>query len=281
MIRMRIDLSTVAKGARALVRAAAALALLGLAPGAWATEVRDSCRDCHSKPDFLVTHKKLYDYFQDWRISLHAEEGVTCSDCHGGDPTKADKEAAHGVRIGRDPTGSAIDFRNVPKTCGTCHEKILEGYRKSEHFAQLVEAEQERQGPNCVTCHGSMIVSVLDVNTVRDTCAHCHNVETDNQPEIPDEAHRILGRFLSIKRLYRYAKVRLDDPEREAFVEAIDGRMRDLEVLWHTFDLDDIEQETRALLEVMGEKRDAIRRRAPRPAGAGVDDGRDQATPGP
>jgi hypothetical protein len=53
-------------GRRRLVRAwlPAALLLPVLVGAADAAELADSCIDCHRDPGFLVTDKKLYDYYR-------------------------------------------------------------------------------------------------------------------------------------------------------------------------------------------------------------------------
>ena len=61
---------------RSLKLAAVALsALLLLSLVSWknasAEEAKDSCVECHGKTSFLVTNKKLYNYFQRWRSSSH------------------------------------------------------------------------------------------------------------------------------------------------------------------------------------------------------------------
>jgi len=62
--------------------------------------VKDSCVACHRNPDFLVQNKKLYDYFRDWQLSIHQQNDVSCSDCHGGNPEIADQQGAHGGEVG-------------------------------------------------------------------------------------------------------------------------------------------------------------------------------------
>ncbi|MBW2372473.1 MAG: ammonia-forming cytochrome c nitrite reductase subunit c552, partial [Deltaproteobacteria bacterium] len=174
--------------------------------------------ECHSNADFLVTHKKLHDYYQLWKESTHALEGVSCADCHGGDPEVSDKKASHGRDVGgEDGAGSAVNFRNLPDTCGTCHDEISEGFRESDHFDHLIRKKQDKQGPSCVTCHGSLNVAVLNVNTVEEACARCHNEEKDNHPDIPEKAEVILNRLLSIHRYYRYIGKRGDPAETQLF----------------------------------------------------------------
>ena len=93
-ISFRLRLSRVA-------RASLLLPLVVLLPLELSASEReeDSCVDCHSDPDLLVKNKKLYDYFQEWSASVHKQEDVSCSDCHGGNPEVDDKDAAHGGEL--------------------------------------------------------------------------------------------------------------------------------------------------------------------------------------
>ena len=223
-------------------------------------DAQNSCIKCHSNPDFLVTAKKLYDYYKDWETSIHHQEGVSCEDCHGGNPQARDKKGAHGTEVSGGLTaGSAVSFANIPATCGNCHDDIYEGFRQSNHIAHLLKKKQEKQGPNCVTCHGSMNTTVLNVNTVKQACERCHNEKTANHPEIPDKANDILNRFLSIQRYYRYIGIRGEPAETQAFFAVMDERVRDLSVLWHTFDLPKIDKETRFVLELLKTRRAEVR----------------------
>jgi nitrate/TMAO reductase-like tetraheme cytochrome c subunit len=218
------------------------------------------CVECHGNPDFLVTAKKLYDYYQEWEISVHRQEDVSCEDCHGGNSETRDKKRAHGTEVsGGLAVGSAVSFQNIPSTCGECHDDIYEGYRQSNHFAHLRKKKQEKQGPNCVTCHGSINATVLNVNTVQAVCQRCHNEETKNHPELPAKANDILDRFLSINRYYRYIGIRGDPTDTQAFFAVMDQRIRELSVLWHTFDLPTIDKETRFILDLLKAKRAEVR----------------------
>jgi len=228
-------------------------------PESAASPAENTCEDCHRNPDFLVTNNQLYDYYQQWSGSVHQLEDVSCDDCHGGNARAADKETAHADGVRASDPASGIYFKNVPDTCGTCHEEILEGFSESQHFEHVEKKKGEEQGPTCVTCHGSIDSAVLNVNTVAEACARCHNAESDNQPENPEKARKILNRFLSIQRFYRYITIRAEPEEAQAFFSALDPKLRKLSVTWHTFDLDVIDAETTAVLGLMKAKRDEIR----------------------
>jgi hypothetical protein len=249
--------------------------------GTSAQEV-ESCIRCHSDPDFLVTHPKLYEYYRDWERSIHGQEEVTCSDCHGGDPGAADASRAHAEFAGENEARSAVAFSRVAETCGDCHDEILDAYRRSKHYEKLKEEEVDRHGANCVTCHSSMNTLTLDVTTVEAACARCHNEEAKIDAKIPKQARATLNRFLSIDRFHRYVAARMDPAQAGPFFREIDTRIEALSVLWHTFDLERIEKETGAVLDVLRSKRDEIRRQKSAGAAspAAGDRRRDRPDPG-
>jgi hypothetical protein len=86
------SVSSVGRSALAMALVFSVSLLSWQSPSAAEEVAVDTCVDCHSTPTFLVTNRKLFDYFQKWTSSLHKQEGVTCVDCHGGDPTRADKQ---------------------------------------------------------------------------------------------------------------------------------------------------------------------------------------------
>lgn len=227
----------------------------------WAAEprLRSSCVDCHSNPRLLVQNKKLYDYYQGWKVSIHEKEKVTCVDCHGGNPTASDKQAAHGEKgmSAAVPT-SPISYLNVPETCAKCHREVYNHYAKSKHFKQLAAAKQEDQGPNCVTCHGSVNTTVLNVTTVRGTCEKCHNEDTGNKPEIPGQAEDVLSQFLSILRYTRYLAQKGDPVRVKALFKTLNPRLKQLNDSWHTFDLDAVSAQTQNMIDYLKAQRDQM-----------------------
>jgi hypothetical protein len=255
----RMGLCTLHRCIQALVIGAAVLVTGAGAGLAWAGA--DSCVVCHRDPELLVTNKKLYDYYQQWDASVHKQEEVTCDDCHGGNPRARDKQAAHAEGVGAADPDSGVYFKTVPETCGTCHDEILEGFRQSHHFEHLEKIGDEKQGPTCVTCHGSINVDVLNVVSVAESCARCHNSETGTHPEIPEKARGLMNRFLSIHRFYRYVGIRAEPEEASAFFRELDPRLSRLSVIWHTFDVDAVDKETGEVLGILKAKRDEIRRR--------------------
>jgi hypothetical protein len=171
----------------------------------------------------------------------------------------ADKERSHQGEVAASKWQSAVNFENIPETCGGCHEDISGAYRKSPHYEHLISSEEEVQGPSCVTCHGSINSVALNVNTVRASCERCHNRESESRPEIPDEAQVLLNRFLSIHRYYRYISIRGDPEQIRDFFKELDPQIRDLSVTWHGFDLEAIGKKTGKVLERLTDKRKQLR----------------------
>ncbi len=241
---------------------AVALALPAVAAAAVGTsaDAKEGCVRCHGDSGFMVTYPKLYDYFQQWKRSIHGQEGVTCSDCHGGDPAAADAKAAHGRGVGADSPASGVHYTRVVETCGNCHDDVLAGFVNSKHYEHIKHGPGEAQGPTCVTCHGSINVEVLSVTSVEQACARCHNERTKNHPDIPGRARDVLARFLSIHRYYRYLTRRLEPDQARAFFANLDARVDRLNTTWHTFDIDAIERGTHEVLDTLRRERESVRR---------------------
>lgn len=100
-----------------------------------------------------------------WQGSIHAESGISCHDCHGGDP----KDAANAMSPARGFLGAPQETA-VPPFCGRCHVGILEDYLKSAHGRALGKG-----GPTCVTCHGDHGVKRATLELINNkSCSRCH-----------------------------------------------------------------------------------------------------------
>lgn len=234
----------------------AALALLVCLPlmaSAWAAG-RDNCLECHSDPRFKVENRKLYNYFQEWNLSVHRLARVGCHECHGGDPAQSDAQKAHGktgLKAG-DPA-SPIHFSKVGITCGKCHQEVLKHYEESRHYEKMLAEKPQVRGPNCVTCHGSTGTRVPNPNNVAQLCGDCHRAP-DGKPapgkavDVPRRAEELLGRFLSIDRFIYYLTVKGEPSQAARLEKATLPEVKNLKARWHTFDLDGLERDTAGLL---------------------------------
>src|ERR1039458_10492584 len=82
----------------------------------------NSCLDCHSAQDgpLQVTAEK---FSQD----IHAQKGLTCVSCHGGDASSFDPDQAMSRKAG---WKGKVDRKQIPQLCGSCHSNPA--YMRSE-----------------------------------------------------------------------------------------------------------------------------------------------------
>ncbi len=137
-----------------------AIALVSMAVSDLYAQSDDSgdndCASCHSKHNSALVMQ--------WKDSRHAEEDVSCIDCHGADEGDVDGWTHH---------GEFISVLVTPKDCGGCHDKELSEFAGSHHakageiLASLdnVLAEKVAGLPHnnadaingCWQCHGTII----------------------------------------------------------------------------------------------------------------------------
>ena len=155
------------------------LLLLLASSSAWAAK-KDTCFECH------MVVKGPSQIFKD---DVHYENGISCVDCHGGDPNDegdSSMSAARGFkpRITRDA---------VPDFCGTCHSDAafmrkykpgqrvdqLALYRKSGHGLQFAHGNTETA--LCIDCHTTHNIravndpqSAVSPSRLAETCRFCH-----------------------------------------------------------------------------------------------------------
>jgi nitrate/TMAO reductase-like tetraheme cytochrome c subunit len=143
----------------------AALLFLALATPAAAAE--PVCITCHSSAMMKPEFRKVY---QEWKGSWHAQNNVSCNDCHGGDP----KDVANAMSPQRGFLGVPKP-KAVPEFCGKCHIAIAKDYLESDHGKALMT---KGTGPNCVTCHHAHNVQKARLAIINETlCTKCHSYE--------------------------------------------------------------------------------------------------------
>jgi hypothetical protein len=118
------------------------------------------CIQCHAgQPGRLGAPMKA------WLNSIHQANGISCHDCHGGDPT--DFATAMLPESGFQ---GVPDEEAIPGFCGKCHVGVQEDYLRSAHGQALAEG-----GPQCVTCHGNHDIRVASLELINDQdCSRCH-----------------------------------------------------------------------------------------------------------
>ncbi|TWJ19614.1 multiheme c-type cytochrome [Geobacter argillaceus] len=100
-----------------------------------------------------------------WQNSIHAQNGISCNHCHGGDPS----DSVNAMSPERGFLGAPKEAA-VPAFCGRCHVGIRDDYLNSAHGRAL-----GRGGPTCVTCHGSHDVRKVTLDLINEKrCSSCH-----------------------------------------------------------------------------------------------------------
>ena len=210
------------------------------------TASADTCRDCHKDEKFRVQNKKIYDYWQNWNDSSHDLAGITCVDCHGGDKTKATQEGAHaGMLLQSDPK-SPYNYKNIPATCGKCHEEVLSRFVKSRHYSQL---ESTGRGPSCITCHGSLDSKVYSSSILERACSSCHNAKSKNHPEVIAQAKEILETLNHANGYRRGLKFYYESIKKPQATKKSDQAYDDVILFWHEFDFKRLGPRSKDLLK--------------------------------
>lgn len=146
---------------------------------------KNSCVECH-----INLEGKIGDPARSIKDDVHLSRGLSCNDCHGGDPAQADKVAAKDPRKGYLGRPRTVD---IPAFCGKCHNDA--NFMKRFNPALRVDQEKEyatslhgkllktgnEKVATCISCHGvhgiraisDALSSVYPLN-VAETCAKCH-----------------------------------------------------------------------------------------------------------
>lgn len=146
---------------------------------------KNTCVDCHTNlpAPFAVSAEAFSE-------DIHAQKGLTCASCHGGDPTSDDPKVAMSKAAG---WKGKIDRKQVPELCGHCHSDPaymrqfnptlrtdqLSEYKTSVHGKKL--AAGDTKVAVCIDCHSvhdmhapSDPRSKVNPVNVATTCARCH-----------------------------------------------------------------------------------------------------------
>jgi nitrate/TMAO reductase-like tetraheme cytochrome c subunit len=220
-------------------------------------DTADSCTECHGNSQFRVTNKQLYKYYRDWELSMHASEGVTCVDCHGGNPEEGEQKEAHGKDIKQ--LLSPVNYEHISSTCGKCHEINAENYKKSKHYKKLLKAGLSNPTPTCVNCHGSINTSIPTADAIAEICSHCHNVITENHPEIPEIARYLIDRLSFVNSYYRHVMSKGVTEKSPEFCATMDLDFSELAEIWHRLDLEGIEEKTLQIRAALIKQRKKLR----------------------
>jgi len=230
---------------RPVVALYAIVLIVALAPSAPAAWEDNHCVTCHDSERLPIS---LGHSFEEWRASKHASAGVGCEKCHGGDPTVSDAKTAHQGVLPASETGSLVSPKRLPQTCGACHTKELQAYAGTVHARQVA---QHGRGATCLTCHGSMATSLPSPTELSTRCGACHKK--------PVQAQAALAVMATARiRLYRTNRTletaKAADPAWQADAmrrfHDLERTYRDVQLKWHTFDMDAVLRDAGALLKL-------------------------------
>lgn len=153
---------------------------------AWAKKREKSSNTC------IVCHtqlgKKTAEWVEKWRDSVHGASDVTCSGCHGGDPTSFNRPKTKDSGFIGAPSRT-----QVPQFCARCHSNSswmrqfnkrtdqLSLYKTSIHGRRLLEDGDENVAI-CTDCHGRHAIkspsdfeSLAHHQKIAETCDGCHS----------------------------------------------------------------------------------------------------------
>jgi hypothetical protein len=185
---------------RLMVRLASPLLLIALAqfgttPAMAVNLSETSCTACHTDSDYF--EGEALQIAEEYRQDVHAEVGLSCHDCHGGNPGRSvadDPEAAMDDSFSLNPYRGMPERGDIPDFCGTCHSKpgYMRRFRPDARVDQVREywtsqhgqllAEGDTSVATCTSCHGVHGIRRTDdpessvyPTQVADTCGTCHS----------------------------------------------------------------------------------------------------------
>ena len=144
----------------------------------------NSCISCHRELGGI--HEQIT---TDWSDSVHAQQGVGCVSCHGGDPAQEDAGAAMSAEAGY---LGPLPKDRIPGLCGSCHSRVelmrqfglptdqFDQYWQSQHGQALLEGDTNVA--TCFDCHdGHRVLKTTDPasdvypSNEPAMCAGCHS----------------------------------------------------------------------------------------------------------
>ncbi len=166
--------------------------LAALVVAATVAQGPSSCVTCHSSELFEIKDRVKMQKFRD---DVHARAGLSCHDCHGGNPDpKADLMSAMDPKFKANPFVGVPKRTEIPAFCGKCHSSadFMKRFNPAARVDQVTEYKSSVHGKllakgdenvaTCVDCH-----SVHDIKPrsnpdspvypthVADTCSRCHS----------------------------------------------------------------------------------------------------------
>jgi len=187
--------------------------------GVWAqtntSAPENSCVKCHAE-----VGDELAVPIEQVQNDVHGRRGLSCANCHGGNPNDDDHDRSMDPRNGFIGTPNP---RQVQSFCGKCHSnaELMRQYNPAIRVDQETEyatsvhgkkiAQGDKKAATCVSCHGYHgVKSVKDSNApvfathVAETCGQCHaNAEYMKQYGIPTDQLQKYGYSVHAEALFK------------------------------------------------------------------------------
>jgi hypothetical protein len=238
-------------------------AILILSPYAlYQSVLADECVDCHQNSAFFTQNPKLHDYFQQWTGSPHQAAGLSCSNCHGGDPDNDNAVEAHEGVVSMSDPDSPLHYLRQPETCGQCHRANARRFLDSRHYEELAG---QRSAPTCTTCHRAMSARPELRSIVLNACRNCHGPgNSENLPLITDQAEHVFQQLNMASGLLGWTRIHFESHDwpndSEDRVATLYDRYEEILSRIHEFHLDESDKASADLLGELREIFDEARR---------------------
>lgn len=134
------------------------------------------CLSCHvDNPDVRSQSLSTAGFIASYEKSVHGSallkgnpRAANCVDCHG----------SHDIEQGSE-SSALVSKKNLPQTCGKCHEGNTREFNQSVHGIALARGVSD--APSCTNCHGEHTIfrhddprSSVATSNVSSQCSTCH-----------------------------------------------------------------------------------------------------------
>lgn len=185
-----------------------ALLLPGSAPPLDAAPAATSCTACHSDPGMFEGDSLAIPAA--FAHDVHGQVGLSCHDCHGGnpDPELREDPSAMDPGFAANPYRGVPDRTGIPAFCGRCHSDPAYMRR----FRPDLRVDQEREYR---ASHHGTALALGDAKVA--TCVDCHGIHGIRRISDPDSP-------VYPKRVAETCRACHGDPKRMAGYTLADGR---------------------------------------------------------
>lgn len=179
--------------ARTIVLILSFLVFVLAAAASRAATAETNCIRCHGSDLFPPEARARVRTFAE---DVHAQVGLSCHDCHGGNPDPAieDMSTAMDRRFVTRPFVGRPQRTDIPSFCGRCHSsaEYMKRFNPAARVDQVAEYWSSRHGQKlregdtrvatCVDCHSvhgiqrrDQPASPVHATKVAETCSRCHS----------------------------------------------------------------------------------------------------------